>query len=121
MEFTVATVVGILFACGTYMILRPNLIRMVMGFGLYANGANLLLIACGGYRPDWQAPFYYSGSATGGLMDPLPPDIILTAIVINFAVGALMLVLCYRIYLDHGSDDPEALTNAAVEKQEARR
>ena len=43
-------------------------------------------------------------------MDPLPPDIILTAIVISFAVGALQLTLSYCVYLDHGTDDPEALT-----------
>jgi hypothetical protein len=42
-------------------------------------------------------------------MDPLPPDIILTAIVISFAVGALMLIICYRVYLDHGTDNPQEL------------
>jgi hypothetical protein len=42
-------------------------------------------------------------------MDPLPPDIILTAIVISFAVGALMLIICYRVYQDHGTDDPQRL------------
>jgi hypothetical protein len=42
-------------------------------------------------------------------MDPLPPDIILTAIVISFAVSALTLIICYRVYLDHGTDNPERL------------
>jgi hypothetical protein len=42
-------------------------------------------------------------------MDPLPPDIILTAIVISFAVGALMLIICYRVYLDSGTDNPQEL------------
>jgi multicomponent Na+:H+ antiporter subunit C len=108
MEFVMAVVVGVMFAGGTYMILRPSLIRIVMGFGLYSNAANLLLITCGGYSPDWQSPFVHeTGNAT--LMDPLPPDIILTAIVISFAVSALFLTICYRVYLDHGTDDPEAL------------
>ena len=103
-----ALVVGVMFAGGTYMILRPSLIRVVMGFGLYSNAANLTLIACGGYSPDWLSPFV--GGADGGtLMDPLPPDIILTAIVISFAVSALLLAVCYRVYLDHGTDDPEEL------------
>lgn len=109
MELVMAAVVGVMFAAGTYMILRPSLIRIVLGFGLYANAGNLLLIAIGGYRPDWQAPFVSLPPVTTGLMDPLPPDIILTAIVINFAVGALLLVLCYRVYLDHGTDNPEDL------------
>jgi len=33
----------------------------------------------------------------------------LTAIVISFAVGALTLIICYRVYLDHGTDDPQGL------------
>jgi multisubunit Na+/H+ antiporter MnhC subunit len=42
-------------------------------------------------------------------MDPLPPDIILTAIVISFAVGALLLTISYRVYVDHSTDNPELL------------
>ena len=104
-----AAVIGVMFGAGTYMILRPSLIRIVMGFGLYSNAANLLLITCGGYSPDWESPFVDSHGNVTGLMDPLPPDIILTAIVINFAVSALLLTLCYCVYLDHGTDDPEEL------------
>lgn len=107
MELLMAIVIGVMFAAGTSMILRPSLIRIVMGFGLYSNAANLLLITCGGYSADWDSPFIRDGA--GPLMDPLPPDIILTAIVISFAVGALLLTVSYRVYLDHGTDDPEKL------------
>ena len=109
MEILASAVVAALFAGGTYLILRPSLIRVVLGFGLYSNAANLLMIVVGGYDPAWNAPFV--GGDTGGVpfMDPLPPDIILTAIVINFAVGALLLTICYRVYVDHGTDDPEEL------------
>jgi multicomponent Na+:H+ antiporter subunit C len=110
MELPMALVIGLLFAAGTYMILRPNLIRLVMGFGLYSNATNLLLITVGGYTRDSGAPFVGADPKTAqGLMDPLPPDIILTAIVISFAVGALMLIICYRVYLDHGTDNPQEL------------
>jgi multicomponent Na+:H+ antiporter subunit C len=102
-----ALVIAVMFAAGTSMILRPSLIRIVMGFGLYSNATNLLLITCGGYSPDWESPFVQEGAAT--LMDPLPPDIILTAIVISFAVGALLLTISYRVYRDHDTDDPEKL------------
>jgi len=110
MELPMALVIGLLFAAGTYMILRPNLIRLVMGFGLYSNATNLLLITVGGYTRESGAPFVGADPKTAqGLMDPLPPDIILTAIVISFAVGALMLIICYRVYLDHGTDNPQEL------------
>lgn len=105
-----AAVIGVMFAAGTYMILRSSLIWVVMGFGMYSNATNVLLIVCGGYAPHWGAPFVGEGSGQAPLMDPLPPDIILTAIVISFAVGALLLTLSYCVYLDYGTDDPEQLT-----------
>ena len=108
MEFVMALVVGVMFGAGTYMVLRPSLIRIVMGFGLYSNAANLLLITCGGFSPNWKSPFV-GGTESGTFMDPLPPDIILTAIVISFAVGALLLTVSYRVYVDHGTDNPEEL------------
>jgi multicomponent Na+:H+ antiporter subunit C len=105
-----ALAIAVLFAAGTYQILRPNLIRLVMGLGLYSNATNLLLITVGGYHRTSGAPFVTADPrSAAGLMDPLPPDIILTAIVISFAVGALLLTVCYRVYLDHGSDNPHEL------------
>jgi multicomponent Na+:H+ antiporter subunit C len=110
MELPMAMAIGVLFAAGTYMILRPNLIRLVMGFGLYSNATNLLLITVGGYTRTSGPPFVGRDPRSAlGLMDPLPPDIILTAIVISFAVGALMLIICYRVYADHGTDNPQLL------------
>lgn len=110
MELPMAAAIAVLFAAGTYMILRPNLIRIVMGFGLYSNATNLLLITVGGYTKNSGAPFVGTDPKSAlGLMDPLPPDIILTAIVISFAVGALMLIICYRVYADHGTDNPQLL------------
>ena len=110
MELPMAAAIAVLFAAGTYMILRPNLIRLVMGFGLYSNATNLLLITVGGYTKNSGAPFVGTDPKSAlGLMDPLPPDIILTAIVISFAVGALMLIICYRVYADHDTDNPQLL------------
>ncbi|MEX2214092.1 MAG: sodium:proton antiporter [Phycisphaeraceae bacterium] len=111
MELYMAIVVGVLFSAGTYMMLRPNLIRVVLGMGLLSNAVNLLMISCGGYSRNLKAPFAPAGSDVKTMMDPLPPDIILTAIVISFAVAALFLTICYRVYLDHGTDNPEQLPN----------
>ncbi len=111
MELPLAIVIGILFAGGTYSILRPNLIRIVLGFGLYSNAVNLLMILSGGYVKNQGAPFVNDPQNVAGLMDPLPPDIILTAIVISFAVGALFLIVSYRVFLDHRTDNPQELPN----------
>ena len=104
-----ALAIGFLFAGAVYTLLRPNLIRLVVGFGLLSNAVNLLMIACGGYSVTNDAPFVVDADAVGGLMDPLPPDIVLTAIVISFAVGALFLTICYVVYRDYGIDNPEEL------------
>ena len=109
MELPVALVVGLLFAGGTYSILRPNLIRMVIGFGLISNAVNLLMIACGGFSLQAAAPFVSDPTAVAGLMDPIQPDIVLTAIVIRFAVSALFLTISYVVYRDYGTDNPEEL------------
>jgi multicomponent Na+:H+ antiporter subunit C len=114
-ELPLAIVIGMLFAGGTYCLLRPNLVRMVIGFGLLSNGVNLMMIVAGGYSIASAAPFVQDAAETAGLMDPLPPDIVLTAIVINFAVGALFLTICYVVYRDHGTDDPEKLPPAGFE------
>jgi multicomponent Na+:H+ antiporter subunit C len=115
-ELPLAIVIGLLFAGGTYNLLRPNLVRMVIGFGLLSNAVNLLMIAAGGYSIASNAPFVSDASQTSGLMDPLPPDIILTAIVINFAVGALFLSICYVVFRDHGTDNPDRLPRAGMEE-----
>jgi multicomponent Na+:H+ antiporter subunit C len=109
MELPLALAVGLLFAAGTYSILRPNLLRVVIGFGLLSHAVNLLMIVCGGFSLGSAAPFVTDPQRVAGLMDPLPPDIVLTAIVISFAVSALFLTVCYVVHRDHGTDDPEAL------------
>ena len=61
MELPMAVAIAVLFAAGTYMILRPNLIRLVMGFGLYSNATNLLLITIGGYTQNERRPVRRQG------------------------------------------------------------
>lgn len=109
MELPLALTIGLLFAGAMYSVLRPNLVRMVIGFGLLSNAVNLLMIACGGFSLGSAAPFVADPAAVAGLMDPIPPDIVLTAIVISFAVGALFLTICYVVYRDYGTDNPEEL------------
>lgn len=114
-----AIVIGLLFAGATYCLLRPNLVRMVIGFGLMSNGVNLLMIAAGGYSLSAAAPFVRDPASTGGLMDPIPPDVVLTAIVISFAVGALFLTICYVAYRDQGTDDPDLFDKADAGEEHA--
>ncbi len=93
METLLSILVGIFFMIGTYLILSRNLLRIILGSSIISHGINLLILTMGGLK-------------TGGLpligeknvtyTDALPQALILTAIVINFAVTALFLVLSYR-------------------------
>lgn len=109
MELPLALAIGLLFAGAVYSILRPNLVRMVIGVGLLANATNLTMVASGGFRLENAPPFVFDPERVAGLMDPLPPDIVLTAIVISFAVGALFLTICYLVYSAYGTENPEEL------------
>jgi multicomponent Na+:H+ antiporter subunit C len=108
MELPIALTIGLLFAAAVYSLLRPNLLRMVIGFSLLSNAVNVLMIACGGFTLSNDAPFVRDPQMVVGLMDPLPPDIILTAIVISFAVGALFLTVAYAVYREYRTIDPDA-------------
>lgn len=84
-------IMAVLFACGVYAMLERSLTRVLIGFLLLGNAANLLLLVVMG-QPG-AAPFY---GADGPTSDPLPQALTLTAIVITFAVSAFLLALIYR-------------------------
>ncbi|KAJ1681945.1 hypothetical protein LUZ63_022827, partial [Rhynchospora breviuscula] len=84
---------AVLFACGVYAMLERSLTRVLIGFLLLGNAANLLLLIVMG-RPG-VAPFF-GAAPTDEMSDPLPQALTLTAIVITFAVSAFLLALIYR-------------------------
>ena len=83
-------VMGVLFACGVYAMLERSLTRVLIGFLLLGNAANLLLLIVIG-EPG-VAPFFGAASPDE-MSDPLPQALSLTAIVITFAMTALLLVV----------------------------
>ncbi len=101
---TLALLVGVLYAVGTYLLLQRTLTRVVLGLGLLTHGANLLLLAAGGRAG--AVPFTGSedGSAGAGTADPLPQAMVLTAIVIAFGVTAFLLTLAHRSWQLTGED-----------------
>jgi multisubunit Na+/H+ antiporter MnhC subunit len=86
--------VGVLFGCGIYMLLEGSLTKVLLGFLLVSNGANLMILHMGG--ESGPAPISKDGVAPEGMNDPLPQALILTAIVITFGITAFVLSLIYR-------------------------
>lgn len=84
--------VGVIFACATYLLLAGELKQVCMGIFLLGHGANLAIIAVSG-SPIGRLPPVLGGGMIDRLVDPLPQALILTAIVIGFAVQAFLLTL----------------------------
>ena len=104
MTWTIAATAGILFAAGTYLVLQRLLSRIIVGLGLIAHAANLILIGAGG--PPGEPPIV-DGSTSGPYSDPLEQALVLTAIVITFGITAFLLALAYRSWTEQGSDEVE--------------
>ncbi|GGA72749.1 Na(+)/H(+) antiporter subunit C [Ornithinibacillus halotolerans] len=102
MESLMAIVIGILFSIGTYLILSNQMLRIILGLSLISHAINIMIIVMGGLKTG--GPPLLSNSDRG-FTDAVPQALILTAIVINFAVTAFLLVLSYRTYKKHGTDD----------------
>lgn len=108
MEIIMSVVVGLLFMAAVYLILSKSLIRIIIGTGLLSHAAHLLLLTMGGLGGT-APPVVADGVTVNDYADPLPQALILTAIVISFAVTSFFLVLAYRAYQELGTDNMEQL------------
>jgi len=111
-QFVLAVVLGTLFAIGTFLTLRRDVVRVVWGVTILSQTANVYLITMGGLGG--AAPLLTHGEVpeTAAVTDPLVQALVLTAIVIGFGTSALALVLTYRVYQEHGTIDLRSVAEA---------
>ncbi|MFC4407124.1 sodium:proton antiporter [Haloarchaeobius iranensis] len=103
-EFVLALVLGLLFALGTFLVLRRDVVRVVWGVSIISQAANVYLVTMG--LLDGSVPVLEGhGEGAGAVTDPLVQALVLTAIVIGFGTTAFALVLTYRVYEEHGTID----------------
>ena len=96
---------GVMFAGGIYLVLERSLTRILLGIMLINNGAIMLLfLASGGVG---LAPLFVRGRDPHEYADTLPQALILTAIVIGFAVVAFLTAMIYRSWLLVREDEVE--------------
>lgn len=115
MQIDSAILVGFLFGAGVFLILQTSFIRLLFGFSILTYAANLMVLVMSGAPEGKSAPVVEPGLVA---VDPLPQALILTAIVIGFGVTAYLIVLLYRIFLDHGTTDLAELFEKAEEEAE---
>ncbi len=115
-NLTLLILIGILVACGVYLILERAVSKMLLGMILFGNAVNLLILTVGGHsgRPPIRGE---SGQQDEEMADPLAQAMVLTAIVITMGLAAFVLALAYRSYILTTSDtvqnDPEDAEVAA--------
>jgi multicomponent K+:H+ antiporter subunit C len=105
MALLMASAIAVLTGCGTYLLLRPRTFDTLLGLALISYAVNLFLFSMGRLVVG-RAPIVQPGSS--GWADPLPQALVLTAIVIGFAMTALLLVLSLRSHAAQSSDHVDA-------------
>lgn len=103
MTLFMAIVIGILFAASTYMMFGRELKEVCMGFFLLSHAANLAIIEAGRAPGRLFPPVLGESRPIEQLVDPLPQALILTAIVIGFAVQGFLLTLLVVTWRRAGS------------------
>ena len=98
MSLTLALLIGVLFAVGSFLLMHRTLTRIILGVAMIGNGINVLIVAVSS-RPG-RAPIVGETEST----DSVPQALVLTAIVIGFALVAFMLALAWRNWTIDGND-----------------
>ena len=100
MEALIALIVAVMTSCGVYMMLRARTFSVIVGLTLLTYAVNLFIFVMGRLHTG-AAPII--GTAER-YTDPLPQALVLTAIVISFAMTAFVLVLSLRARAELGND-----------------
>ena len=105
MELAMASAIAILTAVGVYLLLRARSFDVIIGLTLLSYATNLLIFS-GGRLVAGKPPVLRDGVAVdlAHYTDPLPQALVLTAIVIAFAMTAVSIVIAIRSRADNHSD-----------------
>lgn len=105
-EVGLVVLIALFFSGAFYLLLAPQLIRIILGVTILGNAVNLLIFTAG--RLTREVPpiipegFTLPQEATA---NPLPQALVLTAIVISFSFFVFLFVLVMRSYQELGTDE----------------
>lgn len=96
MESLYVLSIGVMAGVAAYLLMSRNVLRMVLGLLLLGNSANLTIFVAG-RMSSTLPPLINAGESTISISaNPLPQALILTAIVISFALTAFTVVLLQK-------------------------
>lgn len=122
--------IALLFGIGTFLILRRDIIKVIIGLGILSHAVNVMIVSVGifnGTSVPILTDVHGAAETTGrvfndaladGVLTPVVPEgmhvdfvdplvqaLVLTAIVISLATTAFILILAYRIHEEYGTTD----------------
>ena len=122
--------IAILFGVGTFLIMRRDIIRVIIGLSILSHAVNIMIMSVGIFdgtkvpiitelsagTADGSGTIFTDSLINGTMapvtagvhveyVDPLVQAMVLTAIVISLATTAFILILAYRIYEEYGTTD----------------
>lgn len=115
MDHVIAALSGVFFTAAIYLLLSRALVRMLLGLALLGNAVNLLIFVAGRLTRAVPPIVLEGETAPVASANPLPQALILTAIVIGFAMFSFLLVLAYRAYQSLEADNTDHMRLAEPE------
>lgn len=109
MEWIGAVTAGIMAALGVWMMLDRHLMRVVLGIAVLGNAINLGVLTAGRFSGT-EAAFTFAGDNVLDAVNPLPQALVLTAIVIGFALFVFALSVLKRTHELHGDKDTDRVS-----------
>jgi len=113
-EIVASITVGLLVAIGVWMLLDRSLVRVVLGIVVLGNGINLAVFSVGRLAGE-AAAFVTAAGAPAAAANPLPQALVLTAIVIGFALFVFALAVLKRSWELHANIETDRITAVAEE------
>ncbi|MEE4196649.1 MAG: NADH-quinone oxidoreductase subunit K [Bacteroidales bacterium] len=112
MELILAIFIGLLYACGVYLVLRRSIVKVILGIFVLSNATNLIIFLASGVKRSGTAIIAEGADKIdpSTISDPLPQALILTAIVISLGIAAYILALKYRYFEVTGTHDLDQLS-----------
>lgn len=94
-----------LFLVGLYGIMtKRDLIKIILSSGIMGYAVNLMIVLVG-YRRDAIYPILEKGKEFRPMVDPLPQALVLTSIVIELGITALLVALVVRLFQKYKTYD----------------
>jgi len=123
METILALAIGALTGSGVWLLLRPRTFQVIMGLSLLSYAVNLFIFSMGRLGLEVNKEPVLTPGVPQDLLhyaDPLPQALVLTAIVISFAMTALFLVVLLASRGSASTDHVDGLLAKEMQDREVR-